>query len=147
MSNKDDEEEDKRILALLTPEQRERLERQSRGESVPGRILDLDAEEEKLRQRRILSSNLNEIDLMEQEITKLFPAAFFERDNPVKPDGCWFLDVRLNERFVVVQWFSWLKQWGVSDGSDPDPLYTHQANKAFNTSAEALTEVARLLTK
>lgn|SRR3989338_7353883 len=135
MTNNDDEDEDARIWASLTPEQRERLERLSKGEAVGT-----------LNLTNLLDA-FDEIKTLEEEVAKQFPAATFERDNPVKPDGAWFLDIRLGERFVVVQWFARLKQWGVSDGSDPDPLYTHQADKAFDTSAEALVEVARLLTK
>src|SRR5438876_1980200 len=45
-----------------------------------------------------------DIQVLEKQLQKRFPRAEISLDSPSKPRGTWYLDIKLNGHFVVVQW-------------------------------------------
>jgi DNA-binding transcriptional regulator YiaG len=81
------------------------------------------------------SVEMNEIERLRGRIAKRFPTAHLSVDAPGQPSGSWWLDVKLNDHVVVVEWRPG-RGFGISTVSEdaygvgPDEIYT-DADAAF----------------
>lgn len=81
------------------------------------------------------------------DLEQRLPRVEISVDPPVKEDGVWWMDVRLNGITVVVQWIPKISKFGVSNSSGGDVNnFTHQPDEIYSDSMSASERVIQILT-
>jgi DNA-binding transcriptional regulator YiaG len=82
------------------------------------------------------------IESLEKQLRKRFPEAIVSIDPPAKRRGSWFLDVRRNGHFVVIQW---REGAGFGISSAPDHAYGEGADEVYQDEEAAYGRTVSLL--
>lgn len=84
---------------------------------------------------------MNEIEILREEIVSRFPSVSAEFDKPVVPTGDWFLDVKLGDKYAVVDWSSKSPGlFGISDCSDLSTCLLFSGPDEVCTGSQELIE-------
>ena len=92
---------------------------------------------------------MNELEVLRGRIFSRFPDAQADEqpldDPPANPDGSWFLDVRLGDRRITIEWRP-KKGYGVSDTSKPkDIAYGEGPEVVYSDQDSAFQGIVDLL--
>lgn len=68
-------------------------------------------------------------------------------DSPVKDDGVWWLDIRVQglEHIIIVEWHPCSGEWGISTHPNPDPNSLWSADEFFGSLDVACMRVLELI--
>lgn len=87
---------------------------------------------------------MNEIELLGEQVVDRFKSVDVRFDPPSNPNGHWFMDVRLEDKHVVVEWRPG-QGFGVSDITDPDDqVYGQGPDRTHPDAESALQSIAEM---
>lgn len=86
---------------------------------------------------------MSDLDRLRAAILSLAPDVTTSVDAPADPMGHWFLDVRLGEKHVTVEWRPRLGQFGL--GLSPDPGYGEGPDEICDDVGQAARRVVEVI--
>jgi hypothetical protein len=84
---------------------------------------------------------MNDIEIIERDLSARFPGLTIRLDPPADPSGTWFIDVRRNNRVLTIQWRQ-DRGFGLSAAAGG---YGEGADEVFSTVTQIEDRVAELL--
>ena len=76
------------------------------------------------------------------ELEKYLHSVEISMDTPLKEDGFWFMDVRIQGHLVVVQWNPIIRKFGVSRHNPYD--FTDKPDEVYNDPVSAAERVIEI---